>query len=117
MLNEISELLKVLAANHTKVKYIEYRRGDGGEHFTFSTFGMIKNGEKNTPTPEDWTPCDLCNQLGICLVDGDLVNVQDITKEGRHFKPTSLYKCPLGLYPPHLPPDDEDEEEDDGDER
>ena len=62
---------------------------------------LLELFERPAEPEENWTPCDGCEHLTECLVDGDLVNIANEGCKGHHFKPTSLYKCPEGRYPGH----------------
>ena len=89
MLDEIKELLKVLAENGDCVTYLEYRR-NSGEHLTFSTNRLIKKIDPE----EAWTKCDVCERLKECLMYGDLVDVRDEKNKRPHYKTAITYNCP-----------------------
>ena len=78
--------------------------------------------EEDTPKgivfPERDTICDKCPNLSLCEEEGDMIDVRLPGNKFPHYRPTSMWKCPLGKMKINcviLPENDGDEEEDDGD--
>ena len=81
---------------------------------------MLKLFEAEEPKgivfPERNTICDNCTNLQVCMVDGDMVDVRLPGNKFPHYKPTSLWTCPLGKIGrlPFEPDEDEEEGEEEG---